>query len=548
MLAVIAIMAMVLGGCTAQAVSGQTGTVEVRVTDAPAKEDVTGVNVTVTSVEIHQAGLAEGDESGWIPMTLSVETTFDLLKIKGLEGVLATGELAAARYTQIRMEVSKVEVSFKDGKAETAELPGGKIRFVQPFTVAAGQTTVLLFDFDAAQSVDIAGNGKVMFKPVIKLSVPREPGAKPSPTPAPTVSPTPAATSSPTPTSTIATTSAKPGKVEVMVTDAPANKEVTGVLVTVTSVEIHKAGAAENDESGWMPLGLSGEATFDLLKVKNLESLLATGELAPAKYTQIRMEVSEVNVSFDGGETETAKLPSGKLKFIQPFTVSSGQTTVLLFDFDAAQCVNITGNGQVMFKPVIKLSVTKSSDGGDETGITIATATLANGIIGTVYNATLAATGGTGPYTWSIVTGTLPAGLTLNAAAGVITGTPVTASASIFTVRVEDSATVKKSATRTFTVAIAAATVLNITTTTLADGVQGTVYTATMAATGGVGAKTWSITAGALPAGLSLNSTTGVLSGTPTVNGDFAFTVMVTDAATPTANTDSQALTLHIAA
>ena len=55
------------------------------------------------------------------------------------------------------------------------------------------------------------------------------------------------------------------------------------------------------------------------------------------------------------------------------------------------------------------------------------TSPLTNGIVGTAYSQTLAATGGTTPYTWSITTGILPAGLALNASSGAITGTPTTA-------------------------------------------------------------------------------------------------------------------------
>jgi len=56
--------------------------------------------------------------------------------------------------------------------------------------------------------------------------------------------------------------------------------------------------------------------------------------------------------------------------------------------------------------------------------LSVTTATLPGGTVGVAYSATLTATGGTGPYTWSIPTGSLPAGLTLNPATGVISGTP----------------------------------------------------------------------------------------------------------------------------
>lgn len=73
-------------------------------------------------------------------------------------------------------------------------------------------------------------------------------------------------------------------------------------------------------------------------------------------------------------------------------------------------------------------------------------------------------------------------------------------------------------------------TPLVIQTTSLPDGVQGSPYSQTLVATGGLPPYTWSVASGALPAGLSLNAATGVISGTPTAKGTSAFTVLVTDA------------------
>jgi hypothetical protein len=66
----------------------------------------------------------------------------------------------------------------------------------------------------------------------------------------------------------------------------------------------------------------------------------------------------------------------------------------------------------------------------------IATGSLPNGGTGIPYQATLTATGGFTPYTWSIPQGNLPGGLTLNASSGLISGTPATTGTSNFTVQV----------------------------------------------------------------------------------------------------------------
>lgn len=76
---------------------------------------------------------------------------------------------------------------------------------------------------------------------------------------------------------------------------------------------------------------------------------------------------------------------------------------------------------------------------------------------------------------------------------------------------------------------------LAVTTSSLPGGVVGSAYSATLAATGGASPYTWSVTAGTLPAGLSLSASTGTISGTPTVSGTSNFTVQVRDAAASTA-------------
>jgi acid phosphatase len=82
----------------------------------------------------------------------------------------------------------------------------------------------------------------------------------------------------------------------------------------------------------------------------------------------------------------------------------------------------------------------------------ITTAALPNGVATAVYNATLAATGGTPPYSWSAVSGALPAGLSLAAATGVISGTPTSAGTAAFGVRVRDASTTTANAALSITI------------------------------------------------------------------------------------------------
>lgn len=81
--------------------------------------------------------------------------------------------------------------------------------------------------------------------------------------------------------------------------------------------------------------------------------------------------------------------------------------------------------------------------------------------------------------------------------------------------------------------------------TSLEDGVNVVVYSSIVQAVGGTGAYAWSISAGNLPAGLALNMANGEISGTPVANGNFIFTIKVTDSASPSnANTQNLPLTI----
>jgi len=158
--------------------------------------------------------------------------------------------------------------------------------------------------------------------------------------------------------------------------------------------------------------------------------------------------------------------------------------------------------------------------------LTITTSSLPADTVGVAYSQTLAASGGTTPYTWAISSGSLPAGLSLVAGTGAITGTPTTSGTSNFTARVTDN--VAATATKALSIVINAA--VSITTSSLPADTINVAYNQTLAATGGTGAKTWAISSGSLPTGLSLNSSTGAITGTPTASGTSNFTARATDA------------------
>ena len=161
--------------------------------------------------------------------------------------------------------------------------------------------------------------------------------------------------------------------------------------------------------------------------------------------------------------------------------------------------------------------------------MTITTASLAAGQVGNAYSATLVGSGGTPAYSWSVTSGTLPAGMTLNTASGAINGTPTAAATSTFTVRAADSSATQQTASRSLSIAIAPSTP-RITTTSLPSGQVQAAYGVTLAGTGGTPPYTWAAF-GALPTGLALNGSTGTISGTPTAAGTASFSIQLTDSA-----------------
>ncbi|MGO4880806.1 MAG: putative Ig domain-containing protein [Bryobacteraceae bacterium] len=173
--------------------------------------------------------------------------------------------------------------------------------------------------------------------------------------------------------------------------------------------------------------------------------------------------------------------------------------------------------------------------------VSITTSSLATGTVGIHYSQTLSASGGTGQYTWQVSSGNLPGGLSLNSAAGVISGLPSTAGTLHCVLKVTDSD--QSSTSKEFALTIDPA--LSITTSSpLPTGTVGVNYSQTLRASGGSGQYSWSVSAGALPGGLSLNPATGAITGQPTTAGTPSFTILVTDSDQATA-TKSFSVTIN---
>ena len=153
---------------------------------------------------------------------------------------------------------------------------------------------------------------------------------------------------------------------------------------------------------------------------------------------------------------------------------------------------------------------------------------LTNGTVGSSYSATITATGAT-PITWSISGGTLTPGMALNPSTGVYSGTPSTAGTYSFTVRADNSLGFDTRAYQHTIVTPTVAPTITGPASPLSPGTAGSAYSTTFVATGTT-PITWSVSAGSLPTGMGLNSSTGAYTGTPTVAGTYTFTIRATNA------------------
>ena len=159
------------------------------------------------------------------------------------------------------------------------------------------------------------------------------------------------------------------------------------------------------------------------------------------------------------------------------------------------------------------------------------TSPLPEAMVGQAYNLMIEAANGTPPYTWSIIEGGPPPGLTLGSD-GSLSGTPTQAGNFILQVGVADSEQATDS--QVFRITVAEAGLSIVTGAFLPGGNVGQQYSQSLEATGGTPPYTWDLLLGAPPDGVTLGAD-GSLSGVPNVGGDFGFSARVTDSAGDTA-------------
>src|SRR5215469_2337101 len=162
-------------------------------------------------------------------------------------------------------------------------------------------------------------------------------------------------------------------------------------------------------------------------------------------------------------------------------------------------------------------------------GLTIVTSSLPQGSVGANYQAGFTVSGGTSPYRWT-ANGSVPPGLEVFVS-GIIAGVPTAAGSFNFNLVVTDANNLSTS--KPFTIVVTGPVVSITTTSPLPNGSVGQAYSQTLVASNGTPPYQWTAGSG-VPPGLTLNPSTGVITGNPTTVGNYSFQVTVTDSANGT--------------
>ena len=262
----------------------------------------------------------------------------------------------------------------------------------------------------------------------------------------------------------------------------------------------------------------------------------ASGQsLNPGQTATITATVANDNTN--GGVTWTLSGP-GSLS-------GNTKTTVV---YTAPPTLSATTTATITATSVANSTITATESITVNAVLTITTTSLPSGTLGVPYNSFVNASGAPLPYTWSVISGSLPAGLTFlttsTSNSTEITGTPTLLGTSKFSVQVTDSS--GTSVTQALSITINTPPPLSVVPLPLPAGTVNMNYSQNLTANSGTPPYTWSLVNGTLlPVGLSLASN-GVISGTPIVSGTFNFTVQVTDSSTPSPQTATANLSITV--
>ncbi len=293
----------------------------------------------------------------------------------------------------------------------------------------------------------------------------------------------------------------------------------------------------------------SGDSNFTVDNPATMTQTVNKANTTTAVTSSVNPSVFGQSVTFTATVTDSSTgstaVPTGSVQFVvdgvnfgSPVTLTGATSNSSTATSQATATLSVAGSPHTVTANYVNADGNFSNSTGTLTGgqtvaaaLSLAGPTQTTADVGVAYSSSLTASGGTSPYTYSIKSGSLPAGLNLNTSTGAITGTPTTAGAPACTAQVTDS--LNATATTSCIITVAAALSLAGPTQTTAD--VGVAYSSSLTVSGGTSPYTYSIKSGSLPAGLSLNTSTGAITGTPTTAGTSNCTAQVTDAVSGTA-------------
>jgi hypothetical protein len=310
------------------------------------------------------------------------------------------------------------------------------------------------------------------------------------------------------------------------------------------------AGKTWNVGASGSGIGLTNNASYTLMQVllaaNQAQSTSPDSTAANVIFSSIN-QGGDIGTSGCGGVTPLAmSCAAGSATAGTPFssavtaTGGVGSYTFTLLSGSLPPGLTLSSNGTISGTPTAAAAYSYVVQVTDSQGNTAQTAgcsitvypaitsscagiTAVQGVA--ITPAAMTASGGSGTgYTFSA--NGLPTGLSMSAA-GTIFGTPTVSGTFTYTVTIKDSA--GNTGTVNCSVTVASPSPLGLTCPSAATGTVGTAYSGGVTASGGVPPYTYSLYSGSLPTGLTLNTSTGAITGTPTTGGTFAFSIQVKD-------------------
>jgi hypothetical protein len=182
----IAVTTTIVTPTTTEVTTPSVGTLLIGVKDAKHRlaggNDITGLNITITKVEVHKSTENETDESGWSTVYEGGKIV-DLVKYEDSTAIIAQKDLDAGKYTQIRLYINRSRIKitnvfqqiYNKSYDVTIKNEDKPFKIIHPFTIEAGKTLTLTFDFDVDKSVTKDAEGYKL-KPVLGKVGPFEDG------------------------------------------------------------------------------------------------------------------------------------------------------------------------------------------------------------------------------------------------------------------------------------------------------------------------------------------------------------------------------------